>query len=136
MLLDSTAMRLRGIGRIGVRTTITGTTINKEITMSTANVKVAMDNLEKCMNENSKYGVWDSEPVYVMRRILRNTVKGLPVKVPSTSRDWQIYDMEGSESVAQNLHNVMQDVVKEVGSTTVFESNTEEFKSLFYWIMY
>jgi hypothetical protein len=129
-------MRLRGIGRIGVRTTITGTTINKEITMSTANVKVAMDNLEKCMNENSKYGVWDSEPVYVMRRILRNTVKGLPVKVPSTSRDWQIYDMEGSESVAQNLHNVMQDVVKEVGSTTVFESNTEEFKSLFYWIMY
>lgn len=103
--------------------------------MSTANVKVAMDNLEKCMNENSKYGVWDSEPVYVMRRILRNTVKGLPVKVPSTSRDWQIYDMEGSESVAQNLHNVMQDVVKEVGSTTVFESNIEEFKSLFYWIM-
>jgi hypothetical protein len=128
-------MRQKRIGRIGVRTTITGTTINKEITMSTANVKVAMDNLEKCMNENSKYGVWDSEPVYVMRRILRNTVKGLPVKVPSTSRDWQIYDMEGSESVAQNLHNVMQDVVKEVGSTTVFESNIEEFKSLFYWIM-
>ena len=103
--------------------------------MSTANVKVAMDNLEKYMNENSKYGVWDSEPVYVMRNILRTAVKGLPVKVPSTSRAWQIYDMEGSESVAQKLHNVMQDVVKEVGSTTVFESNTEEFKSLFYWIM-
>jgi len=36
--------------------------------------------------------------------------------------------MEGSEVVAQNLHTLMQDVVKEIGNTTVFESNTEDFK--------
>lgn len=104
--------------------------------MSTASVKASMKNLENYMNENSKYGVWDSEPVYVMRKILRKTCEGSPAKVPSTSAGWQIYsDMEGSEVVAQNLHTLMQDVVKEIGNTTVFESNTEDFKRIFYWIM-
>lgn len=104
--------------------------------MSTASVKASMKNLEKYMNTNSKYGVWDSEPVYVMRKIIRKTREGLQPKVPSTSDGWQIYsDMDGSEEVAQHLHNLMQDVVKEIGSTTVFESNSEDFNRIFYWIM-
>jgi len=59
--------------------------------MSTASVKASMKNLENYMNENSKYGVWDSEPVYVMRKILRKTCEGSPAKVPSTSAGWEIY---------------------------------------------
>lgn len=102
--------------------------------MSIASVKSSMEVLKKYMNEISNYGVWDSEPLYVLRSILRKTREGLKAKVPSTAAGWQIYKMEGSETVAQNLHNLMTDVVNEIGGTTVFESNSDDFKRLFFWI--
>lgn len=99
--------------------------------MSAQSVKQALGAFSKYQRENRNFGTCDSEPLYVVSDLLKATIKGKRPTVPTTAQGWQIYaTKEGSEPVAAELGRLMTVVVEEIGKTTVFESNTPEFKNV------
>ncbi len=75
-------------------------------------LETALKEIDAAMSKYSDYGACDSEPVYVVRRILEKALKGKPVTVPRTGNGWQLYScsMDCSEP-ASVLHHACQKAV-------------------------
>lgn len=92
--------------------------------MAFSDVQTAMSNLETYRREKDDYGVRDSEPVWILSRIIKRAVEGDNPKIPTTADGWEIYSsMEGAEDVAQNLHTLTSALVEAIGNCTVRELN-------------
>lgn len=94
--------------------------------MAFSHVKEAIVNLDNYRRDKASYGVYDSEPVWVLGRIIKRAVEGDNPKIPASANDWQIYsDMEGSETVAQGLNRLTYKLVEAIGNCTVWEMNND-----------
>ena len=94
--------------------------------MAFSDVQTAMRNLETYRREKDDYGVRDSEPVWILSRIIKKAVNGHDPKVPTTADGWEIYSsMEGAEDVAQNLHTLTSKLLEAIGNCTVKEFNSD-----------
>ena len=98
--------------------------------MSTQSVEAAFKAIDAYRNQTARFGVWDSEPHYKIRKLVEKSVQGEQVKVPTTPRGWEIYNMTGADEVAINLHQHVSNLISEISNTTVFEANTPQFKYL------
>jgi hypothetical protein len=87
-------------------------------------LETALKEIDAAMSKYADYGASDSEPIYVVRKILENAVNGKPVKVPRTGNDWQLYScsMDCSEP-ASVLHNVCQKAVDIILNTPMKNSD-------------
>jgi hypothetical protein len=87
--------------------------------------------LNKVLDDNSKFGTWDSEVVYKVRRLVKRAFD-TTVILPKTPSAWEIYsDMEGADYVAEQLHIAMTRVIESINSLTVKDLKNPEFVRFF-----
>lgn len=99
--------------------------------MSLDSFKNNIKELHKVLDDNSKFGTWDSEVVYKVRRLVKRAFD-TTVTLPKSASAWEIYsDMEGADYVAEQLHIAMTKVIESINSLTVKDLKNPEFIQFF-----
>jgi len=67
------------------------------------------------------FGFTDSEPMSVLRSVIKNKLKGESISIPQNPRDWEIYNKEGAEEIAAELSHDLRKMLGAIEKLTFRE---------------
>lgn len=90
----------------------------------------AIKAFNQILNENKRFGCYDSEVLRKKNRILEAALAlETYIRIPKTSDDWELYNIPGSQQVADKLNTAMTAIVDAISNMTVNDFKVLKGKS-------